>query len=245
MPTNQFSTPNPIRLVVTVPAGNLRVATVDGDESTVRLEGSQKTVDAMRVGLDGDRLAIELRRKPFVGLFDRLDESLHIDARVPHGSTVEVVTASGDATLDGRFGALEVQSASGSVEVSGEIDGDATVKTVSGDVRLPQVGGDLNVRSVSAGVVAHSVDGSVTVKSVSGDVRIGSVREGQVNVQSVSGDVDLGIASGTSVDVDAGSASGALRSDFALSEAPGGDPGPTVVIRSNTVSGDFRLHHAA
>jgi hypothetical protein len=64
-------------------------------------------------------------------------------------------------------------------------------------------------------------------------------------VHRVSGDVDLGVAAGTSVDVDAGSASGALNSDVPLSDAPVSDPGPVVVIRSNTVSGDFHLHHAA
>lgn len=245
MPTQQFATPNPIRVAVTVPAGDLRIATVDGDESTVTLEGSQKTVEAIRVELAGDRLVIEQRRKSLVSFFDRSDESLRVDARVPHGSTIEIVTASGAASLDGRFRALEAKSASGGVRVTGEIDGGAVVNTVSGDVRLPQVAGDLNVRSVSGDVAAESVGGSVTMKSVSGDVRIGSVRQGQVNVQSVSGDVDLGIASGTSVDVDAGSASGALHADFPLSEEPGSDPGPTVVIRTNSVSGGFHLHHAA
>ncbi|HET7049458.1 MAG TPA: DUF4097 family beta strand repeat-containing protein [Solirubrobacteraceae bacterium] len=245
MSTQQFTTPGPIRLEVTVAAGTLDVATVDGDESTVTIECSPKAVDTLHVELVGDRLVVEQRRKSLIGFFDRADESLRVLARVPQGSGVQIVTASGEATLDGSFGAVEMKSASGGLAVTGSIAGDVTVKTVSGGVRVPHVAGDLDVRTVSGHAAAESVDGSVSVKSVSGKLRVGSVRQGQVNVQSVSGDVDLGIASGTSIDVDAGSASGTLISEVPLSDAPGGEPGPTVVIRSNTVSGHFHLFRAA
>jgi len=245
MSTQQFTTPTPIRLEVTVAAGRLDVETVDVGESTVTIDGSKKAPETMHVELVGDRLVIEQRRKSLLGFIDRFDDSLRVRASVPHGSAVQIVTASGDATLDGSFGAVQMKSASGSLAVTGGVDGDATVKTVSGGVRVPRVAGDLDVRTVSGHVAAESVDGSVSVKSVSASVRVGSVRQGQVIVQSVSGDVDLGIASGTSVDVDAGSASGALISEVPLSDAPDGEPGPTVVIRSNTVSGGFHLHRAA
>ena len=245
MSTQQFTTPSPVRLDITVAAGTVDIATVDGDQSTVTIDGSPKALDTMHVELAGDRLVVEQRRKSLLGFIDRLDDSLHVQARVAQGSGVRIVTASGEAKLDGSFGAVEMKSASGGLAVTGMVDGDATVKTVSGSVRLPHVAGDLDVRSVSGHVAADSVDGSVAVKSVSGDVRVGSLRDGQVNVQSVSGDVDLGIAPGTSIDVDAGSASGALMSEVPLSDGPSGEPGPTVVIRSNTVSGDFHVFRAA
>jgi DUF4097 and DUF4098 domain-containing protein YvlB len=245
MATQQFTTPHPIRLALTVPAGRLHVTTGDGDQSTVTLEGAQKAVEAMRVALVGDRLVVELRRKAFVSFFDRADDSLAIQAHVPRGSSVEIVTAAADAMLEGSFNDLHMKSASGGVRVSGEVAGDAALKTVSGDVLLPRVGGDLEVRSVSGDVAADSVAGSVSAKSVSGNVRVGSLRQGQVSVQSVSGDVDLGIAAGTSIDVDAGSASGSLSSEVPLADAPAAGSGPTVVIRSNTVSGDFHVFRAA
>lgn len=245
MSEQHFSTPRPVHLEIKVPAGDVEVATVDGDESTVRLDGPQKLIDATRVELVGDRLVVQHTRKSFMGLFGRFEESLRVQARIPMSSSVDIGTASGDVTLTGTFGGLDMGSASGDVLVTGELEGDARVKTVSGDVRLPHVAGDVTVQTVSGDVAAEAVNGSVSVKSVSGDVRVGSLREGDVRVHSVSGDVEFGIASGTSIDLDAGSASGELSSELPLSDTPGDDAGPTVVIRSNTVSGHVRVFRAA
>jgi hypothetical protein len=245
MTEQHFSTPRPVELAVRVACGDIDVQTVEGDQSTVRLDGSPKALDSLRVELVGDRLIIEQRKRAVLGWFERWDEGLRIEAEVPHRSRVSVSTASADTRLDGNFAGLDIKSASGEVSVTEELDGDAVIKTVSGDARLGRVTGDLTGQSVSGDITARSVEGSVTVSSVSGDLRIGSVCQGRVSVQSVSGDVELGVAPGTSVDLDAASASGDLSSEVPLSGAPSGEPGPTVVIRGNTVSGDFRVLRAA
>jgi len=57
--------------------------------------------------------------------------------------------------------------------------------------------------------------------------------------------VQIGIASGSGVDVDANSVSGDLASEFDIADdALGHEPGPTLVVRGKTVSGDFRLTRA-
>jgi DUF4097 and DUF4098 domain-containing protein YvlB len=245
MTEQHFPTPQPVELAVRIAAGDLDVSSVEGDESTVVIDASPEQIDSLRVELVGDRLVIEQQKRSLGGWFGRWDDPLRIRVKIPVGSRVNVATASADARLDGSFSGLETKSASGDVTVTGRLDGDAVIKTVSGDARLPQVTGDLNGQSVSGDLSVQAVEGSVSVNSVSGDLRIGSVRQGQVKVQSVSGDVELGVAPGTSVDIDAASASGDLASEVPLSDAPDDGSGPTVVIRGNTVSGDFRVLRAA
>ena len=249
---HRFHTPEPIELDVQIPSGEIDVETVDGDESFVTVTGSEKTLAQMRVELDGRRLVVALKGKHTMGIrisigdFNFGSENLRVKAKIPHSSAAAIMTASADAKLRGRYSSLETKSASGDLTVHGEVDGDATVRTVSGDVRIGRVGGALRANSVSGDVSASAVEGSIEMKSVSGDARFDSVREGTVTVQSVSGDIDVGVAPGTNLDVDAGSMSGDLTSEVPLASEPGfAAEGPTLVVRGKTISGDFRVFRAA
>jgi len=250
MAEQRFHTPDLRRLEISIPAGEVQVQTIDGDESVVILEGDEKLVERTRVDLRGDVLSVEFEGKRLgisiaIGEFSFGGGRLNVTAHVPHGIEVRLGTAAADMTVRGRVGALEAKSASGDVFVIGEVEREAVLKTVSGDVILGEVGGELRVQSVSGDVTTAGVGGSVVTKSVSGDVRIGSVREGHASLQSVSGDIEVGVAPGTSIDVDAGSVSGELSSEVPLAGAPEAADGPTVVVRGKTVSGDFRVFRAA
>jgi hypothetical protein len=252
MAIHTFHTPQPVELEVKIPAGDIHVETVDGDESTVVVEGNEKLVEQTTVELVGNRLLVELRTRGSFGLVIQIGDfsygrsGLDVRVRVPHASRAELITAAADMEARGQYAALRSKSAAGDLTVDGDIAGDAEIKTVSGDVRLRKVGGELRVQTVSGDVTAASVGTGATLKSVSGDARIESVREGRVTVQSVSGDIEVGVAPGTNLDVDAGSVSGDLSSEVPLADdARAVGDGPQLVVRGKTVSGDFKVFRAA
>jgi hypothetical protein len=254
MAEHRFHTAEPIELDLEIPVGEIQVETIDGDQSFVSVTGNEKLVELTRVQLDGNRLVVALKgKKPFgitisIGDFSFGTNGLKVSVRLPHSSAASLTTVSADMKLKGRYGSVEVKSASGDVAVTGEIEGDATVKSVSGDARVGPVGGDLRVQTVSGDVLAGAVGGSFESKTVSGDIHVDCVREGTVTAQSVSGDIEVGVAPGTSLDVDAGSVSGDLSSEVPLGSDPGAAiaaGGPTLVVRGKTVSGDFRVFRAA
>ena len=256
---NTFHTPLPAMLEVSIPSGDIDVETADGEETSLVVSGDERLLEHVEVRHDGSRVTVTMHDKGKFGIsFSGSgfsigglvfgSEGLRVEARVPHGGSVKVRTASADTQLAGHFGALELNSASGDLHLRGEAAGDATVKTVSGDVELERVDGDLSVQCVSGDIRARAVAGSVDTKSVSGDIRVEAVTAGDVRFSSVSGDIEIGIASGSLLDVDAGSTSGDLTSEVPLaSEPPAGEEAaaPTVVLRGRTVSGDVRVFRAA
>src|SRR4051812_35770606 len=254
MAEHRFHTPSPIEIDIRIPAGEIVIETVAGEESAITLEGSERTLEQAVVEFDGEKVIVSMRNKRAFGFAIEIGDisignsgKLRVHASVPHGSHATIATAASDMRLRGRFGNVQTKSASGDLVVDGEIEGAATVKTVSGDVKLQRVGGDLQAQSVSGDLRAQLVGGSLLAKSVSGDVRIESLRQGEATVQSVSGDIQVGIGAGTNVGGDANSASGDLGSDVPLGSDPTGvhGDGPSLVVRGKTVSGDFRLIRAS
>jgi Putative adhesin len=248
-----FHTPLPLTVEVSIPSGDIDVETTDGEETSLTVDGDERMLEHVEVRHDGNRVSVTLRDKSKLGFSFSLGSivfgngGLRVRARVPHGAGVKVKTASADSTVTGHLRTLDVNGVSGDVRVRGEIAEDATVRTVSGDVDLERVDGDVSVQTVSGDLRVRAVAGSVDTKSVSGDIRLEALTAGDARFSSVSGDIEIGIASGSLLDVDAGSTSGDLASEVPLAtEPPSGEEAaaPTVILRGRTVSGDVRVFRA-
>jgi hypothetical protein len=248
-----FHTPLPLTLEVSIPSGDIDVETTGGEETSLTVDGDERMLEHVELRHDGNRVSVTLRDKSKLGFSFSLGSivfgngGLRVQARVPHGAGVKVKTASADSNITGHLGMLDVNGVSGDVRVRGEIAEDATVRTVSGDVDLERVDGDVSVQTVSGDLRVRAVAGSVDTKSVSGDIRLEALTAGDARFSSVSGDIEIGIASGSLLDVDAGSTSGDLASEVPLAtEPPSGEEAaaPTVILRGRTVSGDVRVFRA-
>jgi len=248
-----FHTPLPLTLEVSIPSGDIDVETTDGEETSLTVDGDERMLEHVELRHDGNRVSVTLRDKSKLGFSFSLGSivfgngGLRVQARVPHGAGVKVKTASADSNITGHLGMVDVNGVSGDVRVRGEIAEDATVRTVSGDVDLERVDGDVSVQTVSGDLRVRAVAGSVDTKSVSGDIRLEALTAGDARFSSVSGDIEIGIASGSLLDVDAGSTSGDLASEVPLAtEPPSGEEAaaPTVILRGRTVSGDVRVFRA-
>lgn len=137
--------------------------------------------------------------------------SASLEVRCPAGTDVVVGMISGSAELRGQFGAVRVNTVSGSIEIDRveEIDartisGNIDVSACSGKCRLATKSGrtscggagDARVSTLSGSVELAAVTGSAKVQSVSGSVELGLRGKGDVAVQTMSGSVRVQVPSG-------------------------------------------------
>jgi DUF4097 and DUF4098 domain-containing protein YvlB len=265
-----FETPGPLTVAIELAAGDVSIETHAGSQTDVELEGldeeSQRLVDEARVELrdppGGQELLIRVPERKGWGIFLGSRRGFSLQVRCPEGAVLRVGTKSADVRGRGRFGPIDVTSASGDLRFD-LVDGSAQLKSVSGDVEVEAVTGEAHVGSTSGDVTIGRVSGPATVNSVSGDVlvrdagadvgantvsgdqRIEAVRQGVVRLQSVSGDVNVGVRRGSRVYLDCNTMSGDTSSELEVSGGPVGDDGPLVELRAKTVSGDIRVTRAA
>src|SRR5712691_1569439 len=102
-----FQTPTPVTVRVRVPAGEVVLDTVDGDQTSVELEPlneeAVRAVEEATVELRGSTLEIEVREsRGWRSSGGSPEVSLRV--RTPHGANVDLRAASADVAGRGRFG---------------------------------------------------------------------------------------------------------------------------------------------
>ena len=231
-----FAESGPLRLDLSLPAGEIELAAVPAGETVVELElvrGSDAAVDEARVELRGDELVVKV---------DHPNAEVRLRLEVPEGSALQAKTASGDVRSRGRLGDAGVKSASGDVKLDAVDSLEA--KLASGDLEVGNVAGDARVDSASGDVELGEAGGNVTVRTASGDQEVRSVAEGKVELASASGDIRVGIKQGSRLWVDARSMSGDVTSELEVGDEEPGEDGPLVELKVTAMSGDVEVVRA-
>lgn len=176
-----------------------------------------------------------------------------VSVQAPVGSQVAAKSGSGDLSVTGPAGRLELNTGSGRISTD-QAAAPAKVDTGSGVVRLGPMAAGVRVKTGSGDVEVASVGGASTVITGSGDVWLGTVSDdalvrtgsgnltianasaGQLELHTGSGTIRIGVREGNPAEIDLSSGSGDVRSDLTLSTTPP-QTAPPLRIRGRTGSG--------
>jgi hypothetical protein len=211
------------------PAGEVRVHGKIGVSRNWPFGGEKKTPEVE-----------ELQKNPPIqqnGNSIRIDYSnvrnvwIDYEITVPADTAVRSRASSGDLTLEGLHGKMDLQSTSGDFrlrDLSGEIhleasSGDVSAESIagpveartgSGDIRMEQSGpGDVNVQTGSGNIELRGLNGSLRAEAGSGDLRIEGTQAGAWEIRTGSGDVELRLPSQAAFDLELSTSSGTLTLD--------------------------------
>ncbi len=159
------------------------------------------------------------------------DISVDYEITVPEEATIRSHSGSGDQTIEGTRGNLELQSGSGDVRLS-RITGEVHLQTGSGNVRARQIAGavrggagsgDIEVEETgSAEVDLHTGSGNITARGIqgafhaeagSGDITGEGTQTGSWEIRTGSGNVHVRLPANAAFDANLSTSSGTLDVD--------------------------------
>jgi len=262
----EFPVTSPLAAEIRIAAGRVEVTAQPGlTTATVSVEPldnsdqSQEAAAQTLVELRGTDLIVKAPESK--NWLRMRHPRLAVKVAVPADSSLDLTTASADATCSGAFREARVDSASADIFIE-NVTGVLGVKTASGDIKATHVGGDFKITSASGDVTVAAIDGSAAVHTASGDVELGTVggdigvttasgdvnvrtlHRGSAKVNSASGDIKVGVIAGVGVWMDLTTMSGRARSDLDPAGAPANGQ-PDVALHLRSMSGDIVVARAA
>ncbi|MGB8178563.1 MAG: DUF4097 family beta strand repeat-containing protein [Acidimicrobiales bacterium] len=257
-----YQASGPVHADVVTKSGDISVQMGSDNEVKVSLKASSSNAQALlenaELHFDEASNEIRIRTQPhdqfdsLAGLTNLFMKSLRpgdldVILTLPEGSSIKVVTASGDTVTLGPLADVDVTTGSGDVRV-GDTVNSVNVKTGSGDVVTGHVTESLECRCASGDVRCDGAASATNIHTASGDVMVIAERSGDISIRAVSGDVRINVRPGLVIDVSGTTVSGDMGSAIPLDLSSGDDDddeGETVSINVVTVSGDFKISRAS
>jgi DUF4097 and DUF4098 domain-containing protein YvlB len=229
-----FQVNGPVDLEVLSRSGDITVR--NGAAGTVSIHAK---IQSSNSWFGGDRKAEvqELQTNPPIrqnGNSIRIDYinlhniSVDYEITVPENTAVRAHTGSGDQTVEGLKGNIDLESGSGDLKlarlagemrfqtgsgnVSGrDLSGPAKVKAGSGDIEIEEMGaGDVDIRTGSGNITVKGINGGFHAEAGSGDIHGNGSPRNMWSVRTGSGNVTLRVPTDAAFDVDISSSSGTV-----------------------------------
>jgi DUF4097 and DUF4098 domain-containing protein YvlB len=176
--------------------------------------------------------------------------SISYELIVPVQTKLRSESGSGDQTVDGIGGPVDMNSGSGGLHAK-NIGGEARVRTGSGDIELDGIHGNAHATAGSGTIRAIAIAGGLTASSGSGDVKLEQTAAGDVDISTGSGDVQMkGVKGAAKVSTGSGSitAQGDPTGDWRLRSGSGNvsvdfPPQAAFNVVARTSSGNIETTH--
>jgi len=137
-----------------------------------------------------ERVGDTVRLRPPADARDRKAVTVNYDVRVPANTKIVSVSDSGETTIAGVTGAVDVRTHSGAIALQ-RIGGATTISTGSGAVLVEGTKAPLIVSTSSSAFTGRALGGNLHVRTMSGAVNAGFEGPGDVDVETGSSAIQL------------------------------------------------------
>jgi DUF4097 and DUF4098 domain-containing protein YvlB len=246
-------------------SGPVSVLAGDGEEiRVVATKRVRRSSDLVSIRIDmreGDgRLAIKTEKPGSLS-----SVSVELEVTTPAGTRLELLTGSGQVTVQGLQGGTDAHTGSGTIDatdlggsvkldtgsgsVSGRgLGGDVEVDTGSGAIRLERVGGDADAHTGSGGIDVAEAVGNVRLDTGSGQISYQGTPQGDCRFETGSGGIILALPGDLNMELDLETGSGHVSVDYEVAGQVSRQQVKGVVgdgsrgsIRAHTGSGHIEL----
>jgi len=156
------------------------------------------------------------------------DISIDYEITVPENTAISSHTGSGNQTVEGLNGKIDLESGSGDLRLarltggmrfhtgSGnvrghELSGPAKVSAGSGDIDIEELGsGDVEIRTGSGNITVNGINGGFHAETGSGDIHGKGLLKNMWSIRTGSGNVTLQVPTDAAFDVDISTSSGTV-----------------------------------
>lgn len=157
--------------------------------------------------------------------------SVDYEITVPADTTVRTRSGSGDQTIEGTRGNVDVQTGSGDVRLA-KLTGEIRLQTGSGDIRAHEISGavrggtgsgdvqieesgpgDIDMHTGSGNIDVRGIQGAFHGEAGSGDITAEGTQSGSWDIRTGSGNVRVHLPSNAAFDADISSSSGSVDVD--------------------------------
>lgn len=254
-----LQTTGPVNMEVSTGSGSIQIRTSSGNQ--VQITGhikvtewfgnsSEEKVKAIEahppIQQSGNDIRIGRIEDPEL----RRNVSISYELVVPANTQLRSHTGSGNQTIDGTLGTLEVGTGSGGLKVT-NIGNTVRADTGSGDIEIEHIKGAVRAKTGSGSITARDIAGGFEGDTGSGHISLEQTAPGAVRADTGSGGLDLRGLHG-SLDAKAGSgdirAEGAPTGAWTVHSGSGGielrlPADAAFDLDAHTSSGSISLNH--